>query len=135
MQGLLQCNIGRSPQRPRVPADLEWRQPGRVYYHPDIREVPDALPSPSAQILESSKQPLAAQAALPFPAASKGSSQAGDQGQEVEVAKDKGKGKETKPPQRPKMLPSLRKLQSRQRRRRPRLKRLILRPWALLSPS
>ena len=61
-----------------VPVDLEWRLPGRTYYHPDIREVPNALPSPSAQTLESLKQPLAAQAAFPFPAASKGSSQAGD---------------------------------------------------------
>jgi len=41
---------------------------------------------------------LTAQATLPLPKASKGFSQAGDQGQEAEVAKDKGKGKETKPP-------------------------------------
>ena len=81
-----------------VSFDLEWRLPGRTYYHPDIREVPDALPSPSAQILESSKQSLAAQAALPFPAASKGSSQAGDQVLGAKGAKDKGKSKETKPP-------------------------------------
>ena len=118
-----------------VPTNSEWRQPGSVYYHPEIRKVPTTIPPPSALAPESSRQPLTTQVTLPFPEVSKGSSQAGDQGQEVEVAKDKGKGKETKPPQRPKMLPSLRKLQSRQRRRRPRLKRLILRPWALLSPS
>ena len=41
---------------------------------------------------------MTAQATLPLPEASKGFSQAGDQGQGVEVAKDKGKGKETKPP-------------------------------------
>ena len=37
------------------------------------------------------------QAAFPLPEASKGSSQAGDQGQGVERDKDKGKGKEKKP--------------------------------------
>ena len=42
-------------------------------------------------------QPLAIQADLPLPEASKGPSQASDQGQGVEGAKDKGKGKETKP--------------------------------------
>ena len=41
---------------------------------------------------------MTTQVTLPLPKASKGSSQAGDQGQGVEVAKDKGKGKETKPP-------------------------------------
>ena len=58
MQRLLQCNIGRSPQRPRVPVDSEWKQLGRVYYHPDIREVPDVLASPSAKAPESSEQIL-----------------------------------------------------------------------------
>ena len=67
MQRLLQCNIGRSPQRPRVPVDSEWKQLGRVYYHPDIREVPDALTSPSAKAPESSEQLLTTQAALPSP--------------------------------------------------------------------
>ena len=82
----------------RVPVDSEWRLSGRTYYHPDIREVPDALPSPFAQTLESLEQPLAAQATLPFPATSKGSNQVGDQVLMAEGAKDKGKGKETKPP-------------------------------------
>ena len=41
-----------------VPVDSVWRQPRSVYYHPDIREVPSAIPSPSALALESSKQPL-----------------------------------------------------------------------------
>ena len=32
----------------RVPIDLEWRQPGKVYYHPEIREIrlPFHLPLP-----------------------------------------------------------------------------------------
>ena len=81
-----------------VPSDSEWRLPGSVYYHPEIREVPAPLPSPFAFALESSKQPLTVQATLPPPEASKGPNQAGDQGQGAEVAKDKGKGKETKPP-------------------------------------
>ena len=36
-----------------VPTDSEWRQPGSVYYHPEIREVPAAIPPPSALALES----------------------------------------------------------------------------------
>ena len=39
------------------------------------------------------------------------------------------------PSQRPEMLPRSRKLQLRQRKQRPRLKKLILRPRMLLSPS
>ena len=38
-----------------VPADLEWRQPRSVYYHPEIREVPAVLPSPPALAPKSSK--------------------------------------------------------------------------------
>ena len=79
-----------------VPANSKQRQPRRIYYHPDIREAPDALPSPYAQNLESSKQPLTT--ALPLPEVSKGSNQAGDQFPKAEGAKDKGKGKEIKPP-------------------------------------
>ena len=41
-----------------VPIDSEWRQPGSVYYHPEIREVPIALSSPFALAPESSGQPL-----------------------------------------------------------------------------
>ena len=67
-----------------------------VYYHPDIREVPDAISSPFALAPETSEQPLTIQAALPLPEATKGSSQAGDQGQGAERDKDKGKGKEKK---------------------------------------
>ena len=80
-----------------VLADSVWRQPGSVYYHPEICEVPGAIPSPSALALKTSEQPLTIQAALPLPEASKGSSQAGDQGQAAEGDKDKGKGKEKKP--------------------------------------
>ena len=81
-----------------VPIDSEWRQPGSVYYHPEIREVLAAIPFPSALAPEYSGQPLTTQATLPLPEVSKRSSQAGDQGQVAEVAKDKGKGKEIKPP-------------------------------------
>ena len=80
-----------------VPADSIWRQLRSVYYHPDIREVPGAIPSPSVFTPETSKQPLTIQAALSLPEASKGSSQVGDQGQGAEGDKDKGKGKEKKP--------------------------------------
>ena len=80
----------------RVPADSVWRQPGSVYYHPDIHKVPCAISSPSALALETSEQPLTIQAALPLPEASKGSSQTGDQGQETKGDRDKGKGKEKK---------------------------------------
>ena len=80
-----------------VPADSVWRQPGSIYYHPDIREVPGAIPSPSALALETSKQPLTIQVVLLLPVTLKGSSQAGNQGQRAEGAKDKRKGKEKKP--------------------------------------
>ena len=79
----------------RVPVDSKWRQPGNVYYHSEIREIPIVLPSPSTTASESSKQPLTAQAALSLPEISEGPSQAGDQGQRAKGAKDKSKGKET----------------------------------------
>ena len=80
----------------RVPTNSEWRQPGKVYYHLEIREILVGLLSPSTTAFKSSKQPLTAQAAFSLPKALKGPSQAGDQGQEAEVAKEKGKGKGTK---------------------------------------
>ena len=39
----------------KVPADSKWRQLGSVYYHPEIREIPTALPSPSTPALKSSE--------------------------------------------------------------------------------
>ena len=81
-----------------VPVDSVWRQPRSIYYHPDIHEVPSAIPSPPALALETLELPLIAQAALPLPEASKGPNQAGDQGQGADGAKDKGKSKGTKPP-------------------------------------
>ena len=62
----------------RVLANSEWRQPGSVFYYPDICEAPAAIPPPFAFAPESSEKPLTAQAAFSFPEASKGSSQAGD---------------------------------------------------------
>ena len=44
----------------RVPIDLEWRQPGNVYYHLEICEIPITLPSLFATASESSEQPLIA---------------------------------------------------------------------------
>ena len=64
----------------RVPVDSAWRQPGSIYYHPDIREAPDAIPFLPALAQETLEQPLTAQVALPLPEASKGPSQVGDQG-------------------------------------------------------
>ena len=67
-----------------VPIDSALRQPGSMYYHPDIREVPGAIlplgaiPSPSNLVLEASKQSLVAQTALPPPEALKGSSETED---------------------------------------------------------
>ena len=63
-----------------VLADSKWRQLGKVYYHPEIREILVGLLSPSAITPKSSKQPLIAQAALPLSEALKGPSQANDQG-------------------------------------------------------
>ena len=77
---------------------MAWRQLGSIYYHPDIREVPDAILFPPALAQETLEQPLTAQAALTLPEASKGPNQAGDQGQGADGAKNKGKGKGTKPP-------------------------------------
>ena len=80
----------------RVLVALEWRQAGSVYYPPDFREVPTTLPPPLALAPKTSEQPLTTQAPLPPSEASKGSSQVGDQGQVIEVAKDKDKGKDAK---------------------------------------
>ena len=89
------CNVtwDRAFSVARVPADSIWRQPESIYYHPDIHEVPNAISSPSALAPESSEQPLVIPDALPFPEASKGSSQASDQSQGATGEKDKGKGK------------------------------------------
>ena len=78
--------------------DSEWRQLEKVYFHSKIREVLVALLSPSATSPKSSEQPLTTQATFTLPEAVKGPSQASDQSQRVEGAKDKGKDKETKPP-------------------------------------
>ena len=77
---------------------MKWRQPGNVYYHPEIHEILVTLPSSSNTTLESSEQPLTAQAALPLPKTLKGPSQASDQGQGADAVNDKGRGKGTKPP-------------------------------------
>ena len=55
----------------RVHVDSKWRQPMSVYYHPEIREAPAVIPSPSALAPKSSGQPLTAQATLPLPEVSK----------------------------------------------------------------
>ena len=80
------------------PANSEWRQQGRTYYHPDIRAIPSGLPFPSTLALESSEQPLTTQAAILLLEVPQGSSLAGDQLQGAEGPKDQGKGKEKKSP-------------------------------------
>ena len=82
----------------RVPIASTWRQPGSVFYHPHIREVPDAISLPLALAQETLEQPLTAQATLPLSEASKGPNQACDQGQGADRARDKGKAKGSKPP-------------------------------------
>ena len=74
-----------------VLADSVWRLPGNVFYPLEIREVPADAP-------ESSEQPTAIPEAIPLTEATKGSSQAGDQGQGAEGEKGKGKGKGKKLP-------------------------------------
>ena len=93
------CNVtwDRALSIAGVPTDSVLRHPGSIYYHPDIREVPDVVSFPPAPVPEASEQPLTIQAALPLLEASKGSNQAGDQDQGAKGAEDKGKGKEKKP--------------------------------------
>ena len=79
-----------------VLADSVLRLPKKAYYHPKIRKIPTTS-SPPAFAPESSKQPLAILNALPLPEISKGSSQAGNQGQGAEREKGKGKEKGKKP--------------------------------------
>ena len=75
-----------------------------AYTFTHISEVPGAVPSPrailspSALVLEASKQPLVVQTTILLLEASKGSNEIEDQCQGAERAKDKGKGKGTKPP-------------------------------------
>ena len=73
-----------------VPVASEWRKAENVYYPPNIREVPIALPCPAAPTPTSSKQPSVTQAFLPPSEVSKRSGKAGDQGQGVEMAKNRG---------------------------------------------
>ena len=81
-----------------VPANSEWRQQGKTFYHPNIHMIPSGVPLPSTLALESSKQPLTTQAAILLLEVPQGSSLAGDQLQVAEGPKDQGKGKEKKSP-------------------------------------
>ena len=51
-----------------IPADSKWRRKENIYYDPEIRATPKALPSSTAP---ASKQPLTIQAALPLSEAPK----------------------------------------------------------------
>ena len=42
-----------------VPVDSVLRQSGSIYYHPHIREVPNAIPPSTAIAPDTSEQPLA----------------------------------------------------------------------------
>ena len=88
-----------------VPINSEWRQLGNFYYPPDICEVLAKLPPPAALAPMLTKLPLVTEASLPPSEVSKGVGQVGDQVQGVEVAKDKGKGKEVKPLSKNKVAP------------------------------
>ena len=81
-----------------VPANSEWRQQGKTFYHPNIHMIPSGVPLPSTLALESSEQPLTTQAAILLLEVPQGSSLAGDQLQGAEGPKDQGKGKEKKSP-------------------------------------
>ena len=77
---------------------MKWRQPGNVYYHPEIHEILVTLPSSSNTTLESSEQPLTTQAALPLPKTLKGPSQASDQGKGLMRSMTKVEAREPSPP-------------------------------------
>ena len=64
----------------RVLAASKWRKAKNIYYPPNIRKVPAALPSLVAPTLSSSKQPSTTQASLPPLEVHKGPSKASDQG-------------------------------------------------------
>jgi len=89
----------------RVPVDPEWRKPGNFYYPLDIHKISTELPSPTAFAPMLLELPFITQASLSPSEVSKGLGQVGDQGQGAEVAKDKGKGKEVKPPSEDKVAP------------------------------
>ena len=76
-----------------VPATSEQRKAKNIFYPADIREVPTALPPPTTLTPTFSEQPSTTQGPLPLIEVPKGLGKAGDQGQEADVAKDKGKGK------------------------------------------
>ena len=77
----------------RVPAASKWRKAENIYYPSDIRKVPTALPPSTALATNSSEQPSITQASLPPLEVPKRPSKASDQGQGVEMAKDKGLAK------------------------------------------
>ena len=108
-------------------------QPGSVYYHPDIREVPISVSSPLAPAPKNSEQLLAIQDALPPPEASKEPNQAGDQGQRAELEKEKGKGKGKKPFAEAKDAAKDKEVAAKTKEAK--AKKLILRPRMLLPPS
>ena len=142
-----------------------------AYTFTHISEVPGAVPSPrailspSALVLEASKQPLVVQTTILLLEASKGSNEIEDQCQGAERAKDKGKGKGTKPPleakdatkaknkeadhkakdaakaknkeadHKAKDTAKAKEAEARQRKQMLRLKKLILRPRTPLPPN
>ena len=103
-----------------------------IYYHPDIREVPGAIPSPSALALETSKQPHDCPGCSPPSLRlQKDPAKLVIKAKELMGLKTKVRARRPSPSQMPKALPRPRKLQLRQRKQRPRLKKLILRPRTL----
>ena len=101
------------------------RQPGHIYYHLDIREIP------GAQIAHT-----LAQTALPPPEALKGSSETGELGIKAKGLRGpRIKVKELSPHRTSKTLLRPKKLRLMQRKQRPRLKKLTQRPRTLLTPA
>ena len=81
-----------------VLATSKWREARNVYYPLDIRKIPANLPPSPTLAPFSIEQPLTTEASLPYLEVLKEPSQVGDQGQGIEKAKDKGKGKEVQAP-------------------------------------
>ena len=78
--------------RAGVPVVSEWRKAKNIFYPTEICEVLATLPPPVALTPSSFEQPSTILALLPPTEVPVRPDKAGDQGQEVEVAKGKGVG-------------------------------------------
>ena len=116
-----------------VPVDSVLRQSGSIYYHPHIREVPNAIP-PSTAIAPTLLSSPWPSKLLSLPQRfQKGLARLVIKIRELREIKTRIRARGNCLSKKPRVL--LRTLQLRQRKRRPRLKNLILRPRMLLPPS